>query len=179
MKKEDCFELGYIRQTHGLKGELTVIFDVDEPQEYEDLDSVFIEQKGQLVPFIVESLNIAGGKVIMKLEEVDSVVKAQTLKGSKLYLPLTLLPQLEEDTFYYHEIIGYDVHDQNKGYLGKVKTIYNLPAQDLIALDYKNAEVLIPINEHIVLKIETETKTIITQLPEGLLEVYTDPLYDE
>ncbi|RYD89602.1 MAG: hypothetical protein EOP50_17300 [Sphingobacteriales bacterium] len=85
------------------------------------------------------------------------------------------LPELEQDQFYFHEIIGYKVHDAEAGELGTVREIFAMPTQDLIAMDYNGTEVLIPIMDDIVEKADKETKTLYVNLPEGLLEVYTNP----
>jgi 16S rRNA processing protein RimM len=50
MTKEDCFELGKITKTHGVKGEVILWLDVDFPEDYEEMDSVFLEVRGELVP---------------------------------------------------------------------------------------------------------------------------------
>ena len=48
--KESCYFLGKIVRTSGLKGDVSVFLDVDEPESYAELDSVFVERKGALVP---------------------------------------------------------------------------------------------------------------------------------
>ena len=53
MNIDACFQLGYIVKTHGIKGQVVAFFDVDFPEDYEDLESVFLEQKGRLVPFFI------------------------------------------------------------------------------------------------------------------------------
>ena len=174
MSKEDCYELGYIVKPLGLKGEMAVILDVDFPEDYEDLESVFVEINGGLVPYEVEALKISGSKISMVLEEINSVEKAEKLRGKKLFLPLEELPDLEEGEYYLHELVGYQVIDKQHGQLGQVSMIYNLPAQDLLAVMHKGAEVMIPMNEAIVKDINHETKTIQTDLPDGLLEIYTN-----
>ena len=84
------------------------------------------------------------------------------------------LDELSDDQFYYHEIIDFQIVDENLGPLGKIKTIYNQPHQDLIAMDYKEKEVLIPISHEHVLKANHEKKELYVNLPEGLLEIYLD-----
>ena len=54
MRKEDCYYLGKITKTHGFKGNLILHLDTDEPELYENLESVFIERDGMLVPFFFE-----------------------------------------------------------------------------------------------------------------------------
>ncbi len=88
-------------------------------------------------------------------------------------MPLDTLEELEDDQFYYHEIQGFEVLDENLGLLGTVREVYSVATQNLIALDYQGSEVLIPIVEGIVLKADRQKKQVLVNLPEGLLEVYT------
>lgn len=173
MTKDTCFQLGKITKTHGLKGEVIVYLDVDFPEEYEEMDSVFLDIKGQLVPYFIENLQIKGKKSICKFETVDTFEQAQKIVNLDMYLPLDTLPDLEEGQFFYHEVIGYEVYDEHSGLsLGPILSIYEGVQQDLIAVMVKGQEVLIPISDSIVLRAEAETKKMIVRLPEGLLDVY-------
>ncbi len=172
MQISDCFELGYILKTHGLKGELVIVLDVDNPEEYEELDSFFVQIKGQLVPHFIESYNLQGSRAIVRLEDVTTIDAAKALIGSKLFLPLENLPELDEDQFYYHEVMGYQVVDEIKGKLGTVDAIYDMPGNDLLAMRYQGQEVLIPINDDIVKNADHTAQTLHVLLPEGLLEVF-------
>ena len=53
MRKDECYQLGHIVKTHGLKGMVTIDLDVDQPDEYSELESVFLEQSGNLIPFLL------------------------------------------------------------------------------------------------------------------------------
>ncbi len=174
MSKEECYELGYIAKTIGLKGEVAVVLDVDDVEDYADIESVLIEIGGELIPYTVEKVNIRNNKVSMRFGQIDIIEKAEKLRGKKLFLPLEALAELEEGEYYLHQLVGYQVDDINHGQIGTVSVIYNLPAQDLLAVMHKGVEVMIPINEVIVLEVSHETKSIRTNLPEGLLEVYTN-----
>lgn len=175
MNKEDCYLLGKLTKTHGLKGELAIWLDVDYPEDYEELDSVLLEIKGQLVPYFIEEIQIRANKSIIKFEDIDTIEEAQKLVNCDIYLPEDNLPELEdEDQFYYHEIIDFDVIDEEKGKLGKVLAVYTSDRQDLISMQYEGKEILIPIDDDIVKTVNREKKEIYTHLPDGLLEVYLE-----
>ena len=176
MKLDDCFQLGYIVRTHGIKGQVIAFFDVDYPEDYEELESVFLLINGKLVPFFIDRIEPqAAAKFILKFEDLDTIQEAEKLKGVALYLPLTELPELEEDQFYFHEVIGYQVIDEAKGELGTVTDFFAMPNQDLMAMDFQGQEVLIPVADEIILRTDKANKKIFVKLPEGLLEVYTQP----
>ena len=167
--------LGYIVRTHGTTGNVVIFLDVDYPEDYDELDSVYVEIKGELVPYFIDHINLQKqSNAIVSFEDVNTIEKAQALVGNALYLSLDELEELGDEDFYYHEIKGFTVTDQTKGELGIVREVYSLNGQDLIAMDYQGCEVLIPTAEDIVLKADKENKVLLVNLPEGLLEVYLD-----
>ena len=87
-----------------LKGEVQIFIDSDNPQAYQNLESVFVQQGQQLVPFFIESISIRSDKAIVAFEDIRRIEEASPLKGLKLFLPLTVLPELKEDEFYLHEL---------------------------------------------------------------------------
>jgi 16S rRNA processing protein RimM len=163
-----------------VSGDLIFHIDADYPEDYIDLDSVFVEIKGNLVPYFIEDFNLhKTDKAIVTLEGVDTIEKAQALVGSALYLPEEALDELEEGQFYYHDIPGYTVVDERLGALGTVITVYTPGSQDLIAMDYKGFEVLIPVVDDIVISADHEKKQVLVNLPEGLVDVYLDEVKPE
>ena len=174
MRIDDCYQLGYVIKTHGLDGEVSILLDVDIPDDYHALESVFVAVQGTetLVPFFLEHIVIQQNKALVKFEDVDSIEQAEPLVKAGLYLPLTSLPALSEDQYYYHEIIGFRVVDQQAGDLGTVKDVYSTAGQDMIAMDYEGKEVLIPINDNIITRVDKAQQVVHVDLPEGLLEVY-------
>ncbi len=174
MRVDDCYQLGYVIKTHGLQGEVSILLDVDFPETYENLESVFVASAGSetLVPFFVEHLAIRQNKALIKFEEVDTIEQAEELLKAQLYLPLASLPPLEGDQYYYHEIIGFTVTDREHGQLGTVQDVYESTGQDMIVMQYQEKEVLIPINDDIVQRVDKTQQVVHVTLPEGLLEVY-------
>lgn len=175
MTQDSCYLLGYIVRTHGTAGNVVIFLDVDYPEDYDEMDSVYVEIKGELVPYFISRFNLQKqNNAIVTFEDVDTIEKAQALVGSSLFLSLDELQELGDEEFYYHEIKGYTVIDQTKGALGIVREVYALNGQDLIAMDFQGVEVLIPTAADIVLKADKQDKKLFVNLPEGLLEVYLD-----
>ncbi|MFP4095940.1 MAG: ribosome maturation factor RimM [Cyclobacteriaceae bacterium] len=174
MRIDDCFQLGYISKTHGLQGEVHAVLDVDFPEAYEEMESVFLQLQGSgtLIPFFIENFRLQKDSVIVKFEEIDSIEQAEELLKAQLYLPLDQLPQLDEGQFYFHEIIGFRIEDELLGTLGSVKDVYEAGPQTLLAMDYQQQEVLIPLTDEIVTKVDKAQQTVYTRLPEGLLDIY-------
>ncbi len=89
-----------------------------------------------------------------------------------------MLPKLRDDQFYYHEIIDYQVEDEVLGTLGTVKEVYSTGAQDVLIMIYKGHEVLIPLLDEIIPKVDKQAKVVHSRLPDGLLDVYLNESYD-
>ncbi|MGB3183134.1 MAG: ribosome maturation factor RimM [Cyclobacteriaceae bacterium] len=172
MQIDDCYQLGYVIRKHGTKGEVQVFLDVDDPDAYSEMESVFVLEGQILVPFFIERIETRGQKAVIRFEDVESADEADSLSGSQLYLPLDVLPKLEGHQFYYHQVIDFDVVDQQLGKLGKVKSFITLGPQHLLEMDYEDKQVLIPVTDGIVLKADPEKKQIDVNLPEGLLDIY-------
>lgn len=179
MTLDESYELGYVVKTHGLRGQMVAELDVDSVADYRDLTEVFVERpagSGKLHRFAVERLTPqAGTRVLLKLKTVDRIEDAELFRGLKLYRPLADLPELEEDQFYFHEVVGYAVVDSNLGRLGTVESFYELPEQVLLAMRYQEQEVLIPVVDELVLHADEDTKELHVTLPEGLLDIYLTP----
>lgn len=107
--------------------------------------------------------------ILLLLEGIDSRVPADNLKGFELFIKKADLPQLEEDTYYWNDIIGLAVYASDDKYIGRVESIIQTGANDIyVVKDEKNKEVLIPAIESVVSNIDIIQKTMKVNLPEGL-----------
>lgn len=172
MKAADCYQLGEVIKTHGLKGEVSIHLDVDYPEEYQELESVFLLQNGKLVPFFIDTLQIHGKKALAKFEDIDSIEMASELVKAEIYLPLSFLPTLPDDGYYFHDLVGCEVKEGDQS-LGVVKEIIDLSGNELLFVEQEGKELLIPMKEEIMLNVDIKSKTIEVNLPDGLLDLYS------
>ncbi len=173
MRKEDCFYLGKIAKKFSFKGEVLIYLDTDEPELYEEMESVFVEFNKNLVPFFIENSNLHKGDFLrVKFEDVDTEEDADEIMGCEIYLPLNMLPKLTGNKFYFHEVIGFEIEDQRLGVFGKIVSINDTSAQPLFEVINGNIEILVPMIDQFLIKIDRENKKVIMNLPEGLVEMY-------
>jgi 16S rRNA processing protein RimM len=173
MRKEDCFYLGKIAKKFSFKGEVLIYLDTDEPELYEDMESVFVEFNKNLVPFFIENSNLHKSDFLrVKFEDVDDEAEADSIMGCEIYLPLNMLPKLEGNKFYFHEVIGFEIEDLRLGIFGKIVSINDTSAQPLFEVINGNVEILVPMIDQFLVKIDRENKKVIMDLPEGLVEMY-------
>lgn len=175
MQKEDCFYLGKIVKKYSFKGELLIKLDTDEPAIYENLDAVFVDLRNNFLPFFIESSQLHKSELLrVKFEEVNTEADADSLLKCDAYLPLEFLPKLEGDKFYFHEVIGFTVEDVNFGKVGTIKSINDSTSQSLFEIDRDGIEILIPMNDEFIKKLDKENKTILVETPEGLIDLYIE-----
>ena len=175
MKKEDCFFLGKIVRKYSFKGEVLVKLDTDDPEHYKELESVFVDLRGNLVPFFIQHAQMHKPELLrLKFEDVETEDDADSILKCDLYLPLDLLPELDDDKFYYHEVIGFSVEDIHFGKVGIITGINDSSAQAIFEIDRNGLEILIPMNDHFIKKVDKTNKRIIIEAPEGLIDLYLE-----
>lgn len=173
MRKEDCFYVGTVVNKFSFKGELLVKLDTDEPELFEEMESVFIEIGKNLVPFFIEKSQLHKSTLLrIKIEDIDDEPGADALMKRDLYLPLSFLPELKGNQFYFHEVIGFKMMDTNYGKVGIITGINDTTTQALFEVDHDGNQILIPLNDDFINLVDREQKTITVTTPEGLIDLY-------
>ncbi|MDG2397370.1 MAG: ribosome maturation factor RimM [Flavobacteriaceae bacterium] len=172
MKEKECFYLGEIISKFSFSGEMLIKLDTDSPKEYENLESIFINLNNSLIPFFVVKSKLHKSSLLrVKLEDITSEDEVRKLFKKKVYLPLSKLPSLTGKKFYYHEIIGFKVIDKDKGMIGMIESINHQTSQALLIIKTNFSDILIPIHDNLIEKLDKKKKQIIVSLPEGLIEL--------
>lgn len=173
MRKEDCFYLGKVVSKYSYKGEVLVKLDTDEPEIYENMESIFVSIRGNLVPFFIDKCRLHKSALLrIDFEDVKDEEAADRILGAELYLPLSLLPKLEGNKFYYHEIIGFTMEDSVHGNIGVVTGVNDTTSQALIEVEKDGKELLVPLTDEILTKIDRKNRTLFVATPEGLVDLY-------
>ncbi len=173
MRKEDCFYLGKIAKKFSFKGEVLIYLDTDEPELYDNLESVFVELNKNLVPFFIENSSPHKNDFLrVSFEEVNSEQDADAILNKEVYLPLSTLPKLSGNKFYFHEVIGFEIEDLQIGVFGKIQSINDSSAQPLFEVLNGNIEILVPMIDQFLIKIDRDNKKVVMDLPIGLVEMY-------
>lgn len=173
MQKKDCFYLGKIVKKHSFKGEVVIKLDTDEPDLYENLESVFVDLGNNLVPFFIEKSTLSRSTMFrVKFEDVDTEADADAIMRAGIYLPLNLLPKLSGNKFYYHEVIGFTIVDKNFGEVGTLAYINDKVAQPLFEIENGDREIFIPMIDDFIKKVDRVNKVIEVATPKGLIDIY-------
>ena len=173
MRKEDSFYLGKIVSKYSFKGEVLIKLDTDEPEIYEEMESVFVELGKNLVPFFIQKSRLHKSTLLrVAFEDVNDEASADSILGKGVYLPLSMLPSLEGNQFYYHEVIGFTMIDKIHGDIGIIQSINDSASQVLFEVLKGNTQLLIPLSDEIIKKVDRKNKNIHVETPEGLVDLY-------
>ena len=167
------FQIGYFRKTHGYKGDLVLRFETQDPALLAALDSFFLESESGPLPYFIH--NIKSQKQddwIVHIEDVDDELAAKRLVGKAVYIPEHLVPELPEDEYYLHELIGFDARDEDANKRMKVSDVIDRPNQPLLVLtDADGRDVMVPLVDAFVLNIDKANQLIELQVPEALYDI--------
>lgn len=166
-------KVGKIVNTHSLKGEVKVISSTDfEEQRFEKGTELLITRGNQVVKEVtVESYRTHKNNLLVKFIGIDSIEEAEKLKNLQIKIDSDNIGELEENEFYFHEIIGCEVFDENGKSLGEISEILTPGANDVWVIKSQNGkEILIPYIEDVVKKIDVENKKIDIEVMEGLID---------
>lgn len=164
--------IGKLVATFGVQGELVLLHQLGERTSLEGLEAVFIEEKkGEFLPYFLEGTRIKNdAEIFIKLEDVNSKESAHRLVQKQLWLT--------ENDFHKYAgkaapiaLLGFHiVQDGND--LGEITEVIEQPHQLLCRIDINGKEVLIPIHEASLLKVDKKKKQVLVDLPDGLLDIY-------
>jgi len=163
--------IGYFSKVHGVKGNL-ILKEVHEFL-YEGLKVFFIDLPSGRAPFFVRSLKQANKGLIVSLEEIDSVEKASAVLNRKVYVDASLL--VEEDNFTW---VGFELIDRIHGSLGMILEENDNGHQVLLTLLFKGKEIILPLVDEFIEKVDEKAKKIFYNAPEGLIDIYLEEVGD-
>jgi len=172
ISKDKCYYLGYLSKTHGYKGGLIAFFDVDDIREYRKLDHVIVDLNGVLTPFFIETINLKEKNFVhLKIEGINDEESAGEIAGNDLYLPLEDLPELPDDEYYLHDLVGMIVNDANVGEVGTVQQVIDYTNNPMLQIMQGDDEILIPLIDNFVKKVNKKARIIQIDVPEELLDI--------
>lgn len=173
MDNNQFFYLGKITRKFSFKGELIIFLDTDSPSTYYDLKKVFIKEENSYIPYFISEISkYKNSSIRVKFDDIDNESMVLNLINKEIFLPIDELPKLDGKKFYYHEIIGFKVNDAVHGEIGEIEYINDQTPQHLFVINNNSKEILVPVNDDFISKLDRVNKTIEMSLPDGFLEIY-------
>lgn len=172
MNPDEFYTIGYVSRVIGLKGELGIRLDVDNPKRYQGLDAIVLSDKSGAEMHELSRAQVRGEELVIILKGITDRDVARTFVGKTAMLPIAALPELGEKQFYFHEIPGFTVLDAVHGEIGIAKEVLDRPVQPVLIIRQGYEEILIPLTNAIIQKIDRSRKELHIHAPEGLIDIY-------
>ena len=167
---EDCFRIGVVTTTHGIRGEVKVFPTTDDPKRFEDCDEVFLVKKNETLTLHVESVKYFKKLVILKFKEFNNINDVEDFRQCDILVSRENALVLKEGEFFLYDAIGLEVFDEADEKIGQVRDVIETGANNVLVVDTINyGEVLFPIIDECIKKVDIDNKKIIAHIMKGLV----------
>lgn len=169
---EKWFNTGKIVNTHGVRGEVKVLRISDFEDRFNPGNVLWaVMENKEPVQVIIAGHRKHKGFDLLQFEGYPGINDVEVFKGANLKITEDQLTELEEDEFYYHEIIGCEVSTREGRSLGVIKEILSPGANDVwVVKQLRGKDILIPYIVDVVKHVDTENKKVVIEPMEGLLD---------
>ena len=167
----DWIPVGKVTKVHGLKGELKFYTSIEDTW-HPDLQQIRLSCDNLVQNFTEYHIQSIRGKrpLIIKFQGIDSLESAEELVGKTVYVFRDQFPDLPEGEYYWFQIEGLRVYDQDGHYYGNVEEIIQTGSNDVYVVRDAKRELLLPMIDSVVKKIDLKAGELIFYPVEGLLE---------
>ena len=164
--------VGRIARTHGISGHLIVDLETDFPeQRFYAGATLHVHRAGQIEQLIVTNVRMHQGRPIVGFDGIETMTQAEEFLGLELRVPATELVLLPEGTYYRHDLIGCNVQLLDGLVIGEVIQVEGSSEGSRLVVSTGSEELLVPLVNHICVKIEPKAGVIVIDPPSGLLEL--------
>jgi 16S rRNA processing protein RimM len=161
--------IGKIEGIHGLKGEVKARMLSDFPERLASVTSIYVIKNGSKKRRAISQYRSHKKGVLIAFEGIETANDAKQLEGSVLCIGEHEMLSPPADTYYIHELIGFDVYDEGQNRLGELKEVWQLPANDVFVVQDASTEMLFPATKDAVKCISREKKQIVVTRKLGVI----------
>ncbi len=171
MDLQELVPLGKVLKVHGIRGKVKVTPFGETLEQLERGRTVYFRDPEQRWrPLVIEKVQRQPKSLIISFRGVWNRDQAEVLRGKKIYLPVSQLPELEEGEYYHYQLIGLQVIDVHGEVLGKLTEIIITGSIDVYVVKKRDTEVLIPALESVIKEVNLHEKKMVVDIPEGLMD---------
>lgn len=171
----ELIEIGKISKPFGTEGLLRCFIQDVFLEDFLNGDFLFIKRHGQAIPYFMEKTELESPGILVQLEEIKDREAALAFAGKPVYLRPEDIRERQKETTTdpgeYEKWIAYKVEDLTLGVIGPIQSFLEMPQQVLAVITYQGREVLVPFQEQLIVDSNRADKTIVMDLPAGLLEL--------
>jgi 16S rRNA processing protein RimM len=167
----ELITIGVITTAQGTRGEVRVYPLTDFPDRFRRMQVVTVDINQSLHCFHLETVRYLKQMVIIKFKEVSDMNAALALKGALLKIDRDQVVPLPQDHYYFFEIIGLSVYEENGEFLGEIVDIQQTGSNDIYLVRKNGKDLLIPALKTVVRQVDLVQKRITVALMPGLREL--------
>ena len=155
----EFLEVGKIINTHGLRGDVKIVTWTDYPEDFEEIDKVYIKRKTGDEVLTITNVKYQKNNIIVKFKEIADINEAEKYKNLVVWADREDLPELPEGAHYIADLIGLDIVDEYGNKIGKLVDVFNTGANDIydVKRDGKK-NLLLPVIDEVVKDIDLDAK---------------------
>lgn len=168
----DMVALGRIVKPHGVRGCVCILPFNPQSESFAELKRAFLKSPvtDGFKLFNVQRTSRHKQFFIIQLEGVDDLNKAQALRGWLIYVPKSELKKLDEDEYYYYELIDMEAYSKSGESLGRIAGIITTPAHDVLVIKSGDKEMMLPWIDGAVVDIDRENKRVVLETDKLVVE---------
>ena len=162
--------VGRVVKTQGIKGQIKVSSGGGDYSTFSAGNVIYLEHKQEgRRAFTVESSRPYKEMMILSLREVKRIEEAEELVGSSVYVNTADLKPLPPDEFYWYQLRGVRVENEEGMFLGILEEILPTGSNDVFVVRKDEQEILLPATDEVVVRMDVRERVMIVHLLEGLL----------
>lgn len=164
-------EIGKVVRSQGLKGRVRVLSYMQSPDALEGVTDLLVGATSvDAKKYRLDVFQPGAGLLVLKLQGVDDRDAADGLKGCHVWADAEKMKPLEDGEYYWSDLMGLDVVDENDEPLGRIASIFPTGSNDVYVCKNGDREIMLPAVESVIKKIDLKRRVIVVSLPEGIFE---------
>ncbi len=165
---ENMLHCGKIVNTHGIRGDVKVIYFTDSTEFFDKIETLYLKDK---TPLALNSSKPHKGALIMHFDGINSIEEAEAFRGEDLFVPRDKAPLPQDGRYYITDILGLTAKTEDGKVLGTVSDVFSTGSNDVYCVKRAHGnDILIPAIDEVVLNIDLKDKTILINPLEGLID---------
>ncbi len=165
-EQPEYLAIGQVIGPRGVRGELRLAILTDAPERFHQLKRVFLGEEHK--PHFVEGARLHVGQALLRLRGITDRSAAEIWRGAYVYVALADALPLEQDEYYYHQIVGLAVETAQGEPLGSVRGVLATGGNDVYVIASAQGELLLPAIKSVILEVDLEAGVMRVCVPEGL-----------
>jgi len=170
----DYVHIGKIVAPHGVSGQIILEHALGKPIHFKGIEALFVEKnEGSFIPYFIQSATAKTDTIThLQIEGIQSREATSVLMSKKVWLPQDAFQKLVDKSSPL-ALLGYQVQQDGQD-LGIIQEVIEQPHQLMVTILYKGQEAYIPLHEESLLGVDHSKKVVLVNLPDGLLDLYTE-----